>query len=369
MNIGVPKEIQPNENRISITPQGAETLIARGHTVYLEKNAGIQSGFEDAEFAQAGVRILDSPSEIFGIADLIVKVREPRPDETPMCRSGQIVFSFFNFLTDEQMTRQFIDSEAIAIAYETVESPDGSLPLLLPMSEIAGRLAVQQGAHFLERGQGGRGVLLGGTPGVPPGCVMILGGGIVGTHAARIAAGMGAEVFLYDIDINRLRYFDQNLPGNVTAVVSNGHTVRERLSQVDLLIGAVRIVGDRAPMLVTQDMVLTMKKGSVIVDVSVDEGGCVESIHPTTLDHPTYVWEDVIHYGVTNMPSAVPFTSTQALTNVTLPSICELADKGFERAFSESRAIQTGVNIYRGKVTREAIAKRFNLEYTPVTRI
>lgn len=366
MRIGVPMEIQPNENRISVTPQGVETLIAHGHTVLVERGAGVQSGFEDQQFERAGANIVNEHKAVFHDTDMVLKVREPDKTEIELCVPGQMLFSFFNFLTNEEMTLQFLESEAIAIAYETVESEDKTLPLLLPMSEIAGRLSVQHGAWFLEQG---RGLLLGGTPGVPPGTVLILGGGVVGSNAARIAAGMGAHVYIADTDINRLRYLDHSLPGNVSTIMSNGPGIRERLPEVDLLIAAARRAGEKAPTLITKDMLSLFKKGSVIVDVSVDEGGCVETTVPTTHENPTYEIDGVVHYGVTNMPSSVPFTSTIALTNVTLPYALELADKGFERAFAESRAIQSGVNIYMGKVTRESIANRFDLEYTPVTRI
>jgi alanine dehydrogenase len=334
MKIGVPKEIKRNENRVSMTPHGAETLIALGHKVFVEKDAGVNSGFEDKEYAQYGAKIMDSPKKIFETVDMIVKVKEPLANELEMIRPDQLVFTYFHFAASEELTRGFLDTKAIAIAYETVEAPDGSLPLLIPMSEVAGRMATQEGARFLERYNGGRGVLLGGVPGVPPGVVMILGGGVVGTHAATIAAGMGAEVYILDVDVNRLRYLDEIMPKNVVTIYSNKHNIMTLLPKVDLLVGAVLIVGAKAPHLVTRSMLSLMKKGSVIVDVAV-----------------------------------VPFTSTIALTNVTLPYVIQFANKGFERAFAESRAIQTGVNIYKGKVTHENVAKAFALEYTPVTRI
>ncbi len=369
MKIGVPKEIKRNENRVSMTPHGAETLISLGHEVFIESDAGVNSGFEDKTYTQYGATIIDSPKKIFETADMIVKVKEPLANELTMIRPDQLVFTYFHFAASEELTRGFIDTKAVAIAYETVEAPDGSLPLLIPMSEVAGRMATQEGARFLERYSGGRGVLLGGVPGVPPGVVVILGGGIVGTHAATIAAGMGAEVYILDVDVNRLRYLDEVMPKNVVTIYSNKHNIMTLLPKVDLLVGAVLIVGAKAPHLVTRPMLSVMQKGSVIVDVAVDQGGCVETSKPTTHDNPTFVVDGVIHYGVANMPGAVPFTSTIALTNVTLPYVIQLANKGFERAFAESRAIQTGVNVYKGKVTYENVAKAFDLKYTPVTRI
>jgi alanine dehydrogenase len=369
MIIGVPKEIKRAENRVSMTPYGAHELVSGGHQVLVEKNAGINSGFEDSDYTKYGATLAHSAKEVFDKADMIVKVKEPQPEELAMIKPGQLIFTYFHFAASEPLTRGFIDTKAIAIAYETVEAPDGSLPLLIPMSEVAGRMATQEGARFLERFNGGRGVLLGGVPGVPPGVVVILGAGIVGTHAATIAAGMGAEVYILDVDVNRLRYLEEIMPKNVVTIYSNKHHIMDLLPKVDLLIGAVLIVGAKAPHLVTRDMLSLMKKGSVIVDVSVDQGGCVETSRPTTHDNPTFVVDGVIHYGVANMPGAVPFTSTIALTNVTLPYILKLADMGFEQAFTHSTAIQSGVNIFKGKVTHENVAKAFDLDYTPVTRI
>lgn len=369
MKIGVPKEIKPYENRVSMTPYGVKSLVSYGHEVLVENGAGVNSGFEDEAYAKVGATMVNTAEEIYHTADMIVKVKEPLGNELAMIRPDQIVFTYFHFAANEALTRGFIDTGAIAIAYETVEAPDGSLPLLIPMSEVAGRMATQEGARLLERSNGGRGVLLGGVPGVPPAIVMILGAGVVGTHAAIIAAGMGAQVYLLDVNMTRLRYLSEIMPPNVITVYSNTHHIVEILPKVDLLIGAVLIVGAKTPTLITRPMLSLMKKGSVIIDVSVDQGGCVETSRPTTHENPTFVVDGVLHYGVTNMPGAVPFTSTIALTNVTLPYVIEIANNGFERAFAESKAIQAGLNIYKGKVTHPNVAKAFDLEYTPVRRI
>ncbi len=321
----------------------------------------MNSGFEDEAYVKVGAKMVDTAEEVYATADMIVKVKEPFANELSMIRPDQIVFTYFHFAASETLTRGFIETGAIAIAYETVQAPDGSLPLLIPMSEVAGRMATQEGARLLERPKGGRGVL--------PAIVMILGAGVVGTHAATIAAGMGAQVYLLDVNMTRLRYLSEIMPPNVITVYSNTHHIVEILPKVDLLIGAVLIVGAKTPTLITRPMLSLMKKGSVIIDVSVDQGGCVETSKPTTHEHPTFVVDGVLHYGVTNMPGAVPFTSTIALTNVTLPYVLEIADKGFEQAFAKSKAIQTGINIYKGKVTHRNVAGAFDLEYTPVTRI
>lgn len=369
MKVGVPKEIKPYENRVSMTPYGVKSLVSYGHEVLVENGAGVNSGFEDEAYAKVGATMVNTAEEIYHTADMIVKVKEPLGNELAMIRPDQIVFTYFHFAANEALTRGFIDTGAIAIAYETVEAPDGSLPLLIPMSEVAGRMATQEGARLLERSNGGRGVLLGGVPGVPPAIVMILGAGVVGTHAAIIAAGMGAQVYLLDVNMTRLRYLSEIMPSNVITVYSNTHHIVEILPKVDLLIGAVLIVGAKTPTLITRPMLSLMKKGSVIIDVSVDQGGCVETSRPTTHENPTFVVDGVLHYGVTNMPGAVPFTSTIALTNVTLPYVIEIANNGFERAFAESKAIQAGLNVYKGKVTHPNVAKAFDLEYTPVRRI
>ncbi|MBN2104342.1 alanine dehydrogenase [bacterium] len=369
MKIGVPKEIKPAENRVAMTPHGVASMIQNGHEVIVQKGAGVNSGFEDSLYKASGALLAPTPNAIFETADMIVKVKEPQPVELTMIRPGQIVFTYFHFAASEELTRSFLNTKAIAIAYETVELNDGSLPLLIPMSEVAGRMATQEGARFLEHFNGGRGILLGGVPGVPPAVVTILGGGIVGTNAAKIAAGMGATVHILDINVNRLRYLEDIMPENVLTVCSNRYHIEELLPLTDLLIGAVLIVGAKAPNLVTRDMLKLMRKRSVIVDVAVDQGGCVETIHPTTHENPTYLVDDVVHYGVSNMPGAVPFTSTIALTNVTLPYIQKIANQGFEQCLAESREIQTGVNIFHGHVTHAHVADTFTLPYTPIRQI
>lgn len=369
MIIGVPKEIKPSENRVAMTPHGVATLIQLGHEVYIQHEAGTNSGFEDRAYIARGAKMLPSAKDVFNVAEMIVKVKEPQPVELNLIHPDQLIFTYFHFAASEELTRRFVETGAIAIAYETVEKEDGSLPLLIPMSEVAGRMATQEGARFLERFNGGRGILLGGVPGVPPAVVTILGGGIVGTNAAKIAAGMGATVNILDIDANQLRYLDDIMPQNVQTIYSNRYHIEELLPMTDLLIGAVLVVGAKAPHLVTREMLKLMKKRSVIVDVAVDQGGCVETIHPTTHDDPVYFIEDILHYGVSNMPGAVPFTSTIALTNVTLPYVCLIAQKGFEACLTESLAIQTGVNIYKGKVTHQHVADAFDLQYTPVHKL
>lgn len=369
MKIGVPKEIKPAENRVAMTPHGVATLVNMGHDVYVEKDAGTNSGFPCSQYEKKGAKILNTAKEVFDIADMIIKVKEPQPVELELIKPDQIIFTYFHFAASESLTRGFLKTNAIAIAYETVEDDNGHLPLLIPMSEVAGRMATQEGARFLEKFNGGRGILLGGVPGVPPAVVTILGGGIVGSNAAKIAAGMGATVYILDINMTHLRYLDDVMPENVQTIYSNKYHIEELLPLTDLLIGAVLITGAKAPHLITKDMLKFMKKGSVIVDVAVDQGGCVETIHPTTHEDPVYFVEDVLHYGVSNMPGAVPFTSTIALTNVTLPYIQLIASNGFEACLTESHAIRTGVNAYKGQITHKHVADAFGLEYTPIRRI
>ena len=365
MVIGVPKEIKANETRVALTPQGALELTQNGHQVLVEKEAGLASGLSNAEYEAVGCRIVDTPEEIFQQADLIVKVKEPQPVELAMLRPELSMFTYFHFAASEELTWSFLQSGATAIAYETIMSSDGTLPLLVPMSEVAGRLAVQEGAKYLEFAQGGRGVLLGGVPGVEPATVTILGGGVVGTNAAYIAAGLGARVYILDTNLNRLRYLDEIMPKNVTTIYSNRYNLSELLPRTDLLIGAVLIPGAKAPKLVTREMVKTMKPRSVIVDVAVDQGGCVETSRPTTHENPIYVIDDIIHYGVANMPGAVPMTSTVALTNATIPYLKELADQGIPEALKNNHSLLTGLNIYQEQVTHGAVAAAFGLDYVP----
>lgn len=363
MIIGVPKEIKTNENRIALVPAGAETLKRNGHTVLVQRNGGEGSGFSDEDYENAGAEIVDTPEEIFQRAEMIIKVKEPLPQEYGLIRKGQILFTYFHFAASEGLTEAMLQSGAICIAYETVEAKDGSLPLLIPMSEVAGRMAVQEGAKYLEKSFGGRGILLSGIPGVKPASVVILGGGVVGTNAAKMAAGLGANVTILDVNLDRLRYLDDVMPKNVMTVKSDPFTIRESISQADLVVGAVLIAGAKAPKLVTRDMLKLMKKGSVIVDVAVDQGGCVETIKPTTHQDPTYVIDDVIHYGVANMPGAVPMTSTIGLTNATLPYAVELANKGYLKAIKENEELAKGVNIIDGKITYKGVADAFKLPY------
>lgn len=366
MIIGVPKEIKPNENRVALLPTGVSLLKAHGHTVLVQKKAGEGSGFSDDLYREAGAEIVDSPEEIFREADMIVKVKEPIGKEIEWLKKDQIVFTYFHFAASKELTEGVMKSGCIAIAYETVQKDDGSLPLLEPMSEIAGRMAPQEGAKYLEKAMGGRGVLLGGVPGVEPADVTVIGGGIVGSNAAKIAAGLGARVTVIDINLQKLRYLDDIMPKNVITMASNEYNIRKAVQRADVLIGAVLIPGARAPKLVTKEMVQSMKEGSVIIDVSVDQGGCIETIRPTTHENPVYVEYGVIHYGVSNMPGAVPKTSTIALTNATLPYVVELANLGFEDAIRKFKELKRGVNILEGKITKKEVAEAFDFEYTPI---
>ncbi len=366
MKIGVPKEIKPNENRIALTPVGAEVLKRHGHKVYIETNAGTGSGFSDAEYKKAGATILKKAKEVFDTADMIMKVKEPIKQEYGLIRKNQVVFTYFHFASSKDLTEAMIKSKCIAIAYETVQKEDMSLPLLIPMSEVAGRMAPQEGAKYLERTMGGRGVLLGGVPGTEPANVIVLGGGIVGTNAAKIAAGFGAKVTIMDNNLYRLRYLDDVMPRNVTTMMSNPFNIREAIKTADLVIGAVLIAGAKAPKLITKNMLKLMRPGSVVVDVSVDQGGCIETCRPTTHANPTYVVNDVLHYCVANMPGAVPFTSTIALTNATLPYAVELADKGWHKACTENQELKLGLNIINGEITYKGVADAFKFKYTDV---
>jgi alanine dehydrogenase len=369
MIIGVPKEIKKDEYRVALLPVGAETLTKHGHRVLVERGAGVGSGIPDSDYRRAGARIVRSAEDIFARSAMIIKVKEPQPREIRMIRKGQIVFTYFHFAANRSLTEGMIRSRAISIAYETMEEKDGTLPLLTPMSEIAGRMAVQEGAKYLERPMEGQGILLGGVPGVAPANVVVIGGGIVGTHAAKMAAGLGANVTILDIDLERLRYLSDVLPANVMTLMSNPENIRNMVRQADLLIGAVLIKGAKAPKLVTRSMIATMKKGAVVVDVAVDQGGCIETIKPTTHSKPTYIINGVVHYAVANMPGAVARTSTFALTNATLPYAVQIADKGYRRATLENSAIWGGINTIDGKVTDRAVAKSFRMKYTPLEEI
>ncbi|MBN2000047.1 alanine dehydrogenase [candidate division KSB1 bacterium] len=369
MNIGVPKEIKTAENRVALVPSGAEVLIHHGHTVYIEKDAGLASGFSNQSYMDIGVKVLSTAKEVFDIADMIMKVKEPLSQEYKLIKQGQILFTYFHFAASLELTEAMMASKAVCIAYETVETPDGNLPLLIPMSEVAGRMAVQEGAKYLEKYFGGRGILLSGIPGVKPASVVIIGGGVVGTNAAKMAAGLGANVSILDVDLNRLRYLDDVMPKNVTTLKSTPHAIREAIAHADLVVGAVLIAGAKAPNLITRDMLKLMKKGAVVVDVAVDQGGCVETIHPTTHQEPTYVVDDIIHYGVANMPGAVPMTSTIGLTNATLPYALDIANMGYLDAIKNVPDIALGVNVIDGKITYKGVADAFDMTYTPLEQI
>jgi alanine dehydrogenase len=369
MIIGVPKEIKDNENRVALTPAGARELIKHGHKVYVQASAGEGSGFPDRLFEQAGAKILSTLEEVYGAGEMIIKVKEPIGREYPLIKQNQLLFTYFHFASSEHLTREMISSNSICLAYETVEKSDGSLPLLIPMSEVAGRMAIQQGAKYLEKPLKGRGVLLGGVPGVYPAQVMILGGGVVGTQAAKMAAGLGADVTILDLSLQRLRYLSDIMPANVKTLVSNEYNIRQLIPQVDLIIGAVLIHGAKAPHLITRDMLPDMRPGTVLVDVAVDQGGCIETCRPTTHQDPIYIIDDVIHYCVANMPGAVPYTSTLALTNATLPYAIQLADLGWEAACRQNLELRLGLNILGGKIVYKAVADAFGLAYTDFNEI
>ena len=370
MVIGVPKEVKPGEHRVALTPAGVAELVRAGHRVLVQQGAGVGSGMGDEEYQAAGATIVPTPEDVFADAELILKVKEPVEQEFPLFRPGQILFAYLHLAAHPGVTQRLLASQVTAIAYETIQEPNGALPLLTPMSEVAGRMSVQVGAQFLEQIHGGRGVLLGGVPGVPPAEVVILGAGTVGTNAARIALGLGAHVTLMDNRIDRLRYLEDVLRGNLMTVVANHHTVDRAVRYADLVIGAVLVPGARTPRLVTEEMVRGMKPGSVIVDVAVDQGGCVETIdRATTHDDPVYVKHGVIHYAVSNMPGAVPRTSTRALTNATLPYVVELANKGLHRAMVENPVLAGGLNVMAGQITHPAVAEAHQMPYTPAAEV
>ena len=361
MKIGVPKEIKTNENRVALVPAGALSLVTAGHEVTIERGAGEGSGFSDDLYVKAGATIAPDAAAVWKTAEMIMKVKEPIEREWPMMRKDQVIFTYFHFAADEKLTKAHLGSGAVCIAYETVELPSHELPLLTPMSEVAGRMAVQEGAKYLEKIFGGRGVLLGGVPGVLPAKVVILGGGVVGINAAKMAAGMGAHVVILDLSLERLRYLSDVMPANVQLLHSNRFAILEQIVNADLVVGGVLVPGAKAPKLIRREDLKTMQPGSVIVDVAVDQGGCVETIHPTTHENPTYVVDGVIHYGVANMPGAVPRTSTFALTNATLPYALQLANKGWKAALKENPALLKGLNMVGGKVTYPAVGESFGL--------
>lgn len=368
MIIGVPKEIKNNENRVALTPAGVKELKKHGHTVFVQATAGEGSGFTDEQYVEAGATMLPTIEETYAKAEMIMKVKEPIEPEYNLIKENQLLFTYFHFASYEPLTHAMVKNKSICLAYETVERVDRSLPLLIPMSEVAGRMAVQKGANYLEKPLGGRGILLGGVPGVLPAKVVILGGGIVGTQAAWMAAGMGADVTIMDLSLARLRYLSDVMPANVRTMMSNEYNILEMIKEADLVIGAVLIPGAKAPHLITRPMLKIMKKGSVVVDVAVDQGGCIETCKPTTHENPTYVIDDVVHYCVANMPGAVPYTSTLALTNATLPYAIQLANKGWQAACKENNELKLGLNVIQGEIVYKAVAEAFNLPYTPVEK-
>src|SRR3954467_3021653 len=362
MRVGAPREVKPDEYRVAMMPVGVELMVKNGHQVFVETQAGTASGFPDEDYVRAGATMTPTAAEVFERAEMIVKVKEPQPVEIGMFRPGQIVFTYMHFAADKELTQACMEAEITAIAYETIKDKKGTLPLLTPMSEIAGKMSIQEGAKYLEKPMMGRGILLGGVPGVAPANVVILGAGVVGTNAAKVAAGLGANVALMDINLERLRYLDDVMPENVHTIYSDPHTVREHLRAADLVIGAVLIPGAKAPRLVTRQDLIDMKNGSVIVDVAIDQGGCVETARATTHQQPTYVVEGVVHYCVTNMPGAVGRTSTIALCNATLPYAVKIAGKGYEKAAGDDPGIAEGINLVSGKVTNAAVADAFKMK-------
>ena len=366
MIIGIPKEIKNNENRVAMTPAGVQEMTRRGHKVYVQATAGVNSGFTDDAYRAVGAEILPTIEEVYATAEMIVKVKEPIAPEYKLIRAGQLLFTYFHFASSEPLTRAMIDSGAVCCAYETVERADRSLPLLTPMSEVAGRMATQEGCYFLEKPRGGKGVLLGGVPGVKPARVFVIGAGVVGTAAARMAAGLGADVTICDISLPRLTYLTDVMPRNVKTLMSSEYNIREELRHADLVIGSVLIPGAKAPKLVTRDMLQLMEPGTVLVDVAIDQGGCFETSRPTTHEDPVYYVDGILHYCVANIPGAVPRTSTLALTNATLPYAVQLADKGWQRACRENPELALGLNVVEGKVVYKPVAEAWGLNYEPL---
>ncbi len=369
MIVGILKEIKAEENRVSMTPAGVEVMIQNGHTLLVEKHAGAGSGFEDAVYQKAGAEIVETPAEIFRRSEMVMHVKEPLPSEYDLIREDQIVFTYLHLAAAEELTQTLIRTKAVNIAYETIQKADGSLPLLTPMSEVAGRMAVQQGAKYLEMAQGGHGILLGGVPGVDPGHVVVIGGGVVGVNAAKMACGLGAKVYVLDMNLDRLRYLSDVMPANCFLLYSSPAVIRDLIRRADVVVGAVLIPGAKAPRLITRDMLKTMKKGSVLVDVAIDQGGCFETSRATTHKDPIYAVEGVVHYCVANMPGAVPKTSTLALTNATLPYAVEIANKGWKKAMKENKEIELGANVVQGKVTYKAVADAFGLDFVPIGQL
>lgn len=366
MKIGIPKEIKPGENRVGMTPAGVAELVRHGHTLYVQHTAGEGSSFPDSQYEAVGAQILPTIEDVYATADMIIKVKEPIAPEYALVREGQVLFTYFHFASDKELTEAMVKSKGICIAYETVQKADGSLPLLLPMSEVAGRMASMSGAYYLQKSKGGNGKLISGVPGVLPAKVLVLGGGTVGEAAARMAAGMGAEVTITDISLPRLKQLEATTPNNIHTLYSNKHNIVQELPKTDIIIGSVLVPGDKAPHLITRDMLSLMQPGTVLVDVAIDQGGCFETSHPTTHQHPIYVVDDIVHYCVANIPGAVPNTSTMALTNATLNYALALADKGWRKACADDSALAKGVNMVQGDVTFKAVAEVYDLPYTPL---
>ena len=364
MIIGIPKEIKESEHRVGMTPSGVQTLIQNGHDVYVQNSAGQGSGHSDEDYSNVGANLLKTIEEVYDISEMIIKVKEPLKKEYSLIKEGQIIYTYFHFASSLELTKAMIDSKSVCIAYETVENSDRSLPLLTPMSEVAGRMAAQQGAKFLEKHQKGCGILLGGVPGVSPAKAVVLGGGVVGTQSAKMLAGLGADVTILDISLDRLRELDDIMPKNVKTKFSNQYNIKQEIQNAHLVIGAVLIAGAKAPNLITKDMLKDLKKGTVLVDVAVDQGGCFETTKPTTHSSPTYIIDDVLHYSVANMPGAVPMTSTEALTNATVAYAIEIANKGWKKACNENEPLKKGLNIINGDIVYKAVADAFDLNYT-----
>ena len=369
MIVGILKEIKVEENRVSMTPPGVEVMVSQGHQLLVERGAGVGSGFSDAAYRESGAELVESAAEIYRRSDMVMHVKEPQPEEYPLIRSGQIVFTYFHFAASEKLTRAMVERGAICIAYETIVNPDGSLPLLTPMSEVAGRMAALEGAKYIERSQGGRGILMGGVPGVAPATVVVIGGGVVGTHAAEMACGLGAKVYLLDMNLNRLRYLSEIMPKNCFPLMSSPATTRELVKEADVVIGAVLVHGAKAPKLITREMLKTMKPGAVLVDVAIDQGGCFETSRPTTHREPIYEVDGIVHYCVANMPGAVPLTSTMALTNATLPYALRIASQGWKQTARTDQSIREGFNVVEGTVCYQGVAEAFGMEYVPVEEL
>ncbi|MBR3456410.1 MAG: alanine dehydrogenase [Bacteroidaceae bacterium] len=367
MKIGIPKEIKNNENRVGMTPSGVGELVKHGHAVFVQHTAGDGSGFSDDQYISAGASVLPTIEDVYAVADMIIKVKEPIAVEYPLVKPGQLVFTYFHFACDLELTEAMIKSGGVCLAYETVQLDNGALPLLIPMSEVAGRMAIVNGSYYLQKTKGGKGKLICGVPGVRPAKVLVLGGGVVGEAAARVAAGMGADVVVCDVSLPRLRQLDAELPDNVTTLYSSRHNIERELPDVDVIVGSVLIPGDKAPRLITRDMLTMMQPGTVLVDVAIDQGGCFETSHPTTHSEPVYTIDGIVHYAVANIPGAVPNTSTTALTNATLRYALALADKGWRKACKDDAALFRGLNIVEGKVVFKAVADVFGLPYEPIT--